>query len=136
MPRGAPPGGHPGAGRPRGSKDKPRQQLMEQGLALLEEHISPLDIMKAAMLRLPLSNGELVDAQQFAAAVALAPYVHPKLNAIMVKDVTDSAPPPPPMLSVADIVAMARKPASAVIIEIEATATSEAAGVDSTDATP
>ena len=41
---------------------------------------------------------------------AWAPYVHPKLNAIMVKDVTNSAPPPPPMLSVADIVAMARKP--------------------------
>ena len=84
--------------------------LMEQGLALLEEHISPLDIMKAAMLRRPLSNGKLVDAQQFAAAVALAPYVHPKLNAVMVRDMTDAAPPPPPMLSVADIVAMARKP--------------------------
>jgi hypothetical protein len=106
---------------------------MEQGLALLEEHISPLDIMKAAMLRLPLSNGELVDAQQFAAAVALAPYVHPKLNAIMVKDVTNAAPPPPPMLSVADIVAMARKPAPPVI-EATVTETSEAAGVDSTDA--
>jgi hypothetical protein len=48
----------------------------------------------------------LVDAQQFAAAVALAPYVHPKLNAVMVRDMTDAAPPPPPMLSVA----MARKP--------------------------
>jgi hypothetical protein len=88
---------------------------MEQGLALLEEHLSPLDIMKAAMLRRPLSNGELVDAQQFAAAVALAPYVHPKLNAIMVRDMTDAVPPPPPMLSVADIVAMARKPAPPVI---------------------
>jgi hypothetical protein len=33
---------------------------MEQGLALLEEHISPWDIMKAAMLRRPLSNGKLV----------------------------------------------------------------------------
>jgi hypothetical protein len=58
-----------------------------------------------------------------------APYERPALSAVAVRDLTDAAPPPPPMLSVADIVAMARKPAPPVIIEIEATATSEAAGV-------
>ncbi len=49
------------------------------------------------------------------AAIAAAPFLHAKLSAVVMKDVTDAAPPPPPMLSVADIVAMARKPAPAVI---------------------
>jgi hypothetical protein len=60
-----------------------------------------------------------------------APYERPALSAVAVRDMSDAAPPPPPMLSVADIVAMARKPAPAAI-EVEAT--SAAAGVDSTDA--
>jgi hypothetical protein len=124
-----------GAGRPKGASGMIHREQAERGVALLEEHISPLDIMKAAMLRLPLSNGELVDAQQFAAAVALAPYVHPKLNAVMVRDMTGSAPPPPPMLSVADIVSMARKPAPPVI-EATVTETMAETGVDSTDAAP
>jgi hypothetical protein len=62
-----------------------------------------------------------------------APYERPALSAVAVRDVTNAAPPPPPMLSVVDIIAMARKPAPAVI-DVEATETSEAAGVDSTNA--
>ena len=42
-----------------------------------------------------------------------APYERPALSAVAVRDLTDTAPPPPPMLSVADITAMARKPAPA-----------------------
>jgi hypothetical protein len=91
------------------------REQAERGVALLAANISPLDIMMAAMLYRPLPNGELVSPEQFDRAVALAPYVHPKLNAVAVRDMTDAAPPPPPMLSVADIVAMARKPAPPLI---------------------
>ena len=44
-----------------------------------------------------------------------APYERPALSAVAVRDMTDTAPPPPPMLSVADIVSMAKKPAPPVI---------------------
>jgi hypothetical protein len=40
------------------------------------------------MLHRPLSNGMLVTDDQFAAACALAPYVHPKLTAMAVRDMT------------------------------------------------
>jgi hypothetical protein len=55
---------------------------------LLEEGLTPLAIMKARMLRRPLSNGTLVTDDQFAAACGLAPYVHPKLTAMAVRDMT------------------------------------------------
>ena len=113
-------GARSGSGRPKGAKGTIHREQAERGVALLAANISPLDIMMAAMLYRPLPNGELVSPEQFDRAVALAPYVHPKLNAVAVRDMTNSAPPPPPMLSVADIVAMARKPAPAVI---EATVT-------------
>ena len=44
-----------------------------------------------------------------------APYERPALSAVPVRDMTGAAPPPSPMLSVADIIAMARKPAPPVI---------------------
>ena len=43
------------------------------------------------MLRRPLSNGLLVTDDQFAAACALAPYVHPKLTAMAVRDMTPAS---------------------------------------------
>jgi hypothetical protein len=62
-----------------------QRQIAEQ---LLEEGLTPLDIMKARMLGRPLSNGAPVTDEQFAAACALAPYLHPKLTAVAVRDMT------------------------------------------------
>jgi hypothetical protein len=66
-----------GAGRPKGSVNRDRAEQRRITERLLEEGLTPLDIMKARMLRPPLSNGMLVTDDQFAAACALAPYVGP-----------------------------------------------------------
>jgi hypothetical protein len=42
------------------------------------------------MLHRPLSNGVVPTDDQFAAACALAPYLHPKLSASIVKDAGSS----------------------------------------------
>jgi hypothetical protein len=68
------------------NRDRAEQRhIAEQ---LLEEGLTPLAIMKARMLRRPLSNGMLVTDDQFVAACALAPYLHPKLTAMAVRDMT------------------------------------------------
>ena len=48
--------------------NRDRAEQMQTAHALLEEGLTPLDIMKARMLRRPLSNGTLVTDDQFAAA--------------------------------------------------------------------
>jgi hypothetical protein len=71
------------------NRDRAEQRhIAEQ---LLEEGLTRLAIMKAQMLRRPLSNGTLVTDDQFAAACALAPYVHPKLTAMAVRDMTPAS---------------------------------------------
>jgi hypothetical protein len=71
------------------NRDRAEQRhIAEQ---LLEEGLTPLAIMKARMLRRPLSNGTLVTDDQSAAGCALAPYVHPKLTAMAVRDMTRDA---------------------------------------------
>src|SRR5271168_4876374 len=81
-------GKRPGAGRPKGSVNRARAEQRRIAEQLLEEGLTPLDIMKARMLRRPLSNGALLTDDQFAAACAMAPYVHPKLTAVAVRDMT------------------------------------------------
>jgi hypothetical protein len=119
-----------GAGRKPGSQDKATVEKIlraEHGVvAALESGVMPLDVILARMRRHPLPNGELPTDDQYFAAIAACPYLHPRLSAAIIKDVTDAAPPPPPMLSVADIIAMARKPEPAVI-EATATETTEGA---------
>src|SRR5438270_12596530 len=49
-------------------------------------HLLPLDVMLARMRCEPLANGDFVTDEQFEAACAAAPYIHPKLSAVAVKD--------------------------------------------------
>ena len=79
-------GKRPGAGRPKGSVSRDRAEQRHIAEQLLEEGLTPLDIMRARMLGRQLSNGTLVTDDQFAAACALAPYLHPKLTAVAVRD--------------------------------------------------
>jgi hypothetical protein len=84
-------GRRPGAGRPKGSANRDRAEQVQITRELLEEGLTPLAIMTARMLYRPLSNGTLVTDDQFAAACALAPYLHPKLSAMAVRDMTPGA---------------------------------------------
>src|SRR5690349_2478165 len=61
---------------------------------VLDTGITPLDVMCARMRNEPLANGHKVSDDQFAAAVAAAPYIHPKLAATVTKDI--SVPPTSP----------------------------------------
>ena len=81
-------GKRPSAGRPKGSVSRDRAEQRHIAEQLLEEGLTPLDIMRARMLGRQLSNGTLVTDDQFAAACALAPYLHPKLTAVAVRDMT------------------------------------------------
>jgi hypothetical protein len=80
-----------GAGRPGGLKNKRTIEAEFRAVAGIEaalaDGIMPLDVMLAKMRRQPL-NGELVSDAMFQAACAAAPYLHPKLSAALVKDVS------------------------------------------------
>jgi hypothetical protein len=68
-----------GAGRPKGSRDRgviERLKLAEKGReALLMDHRLPLEIMLARMAGDPTITDEM-----FQAAIASAPYIHPRLS--------------------------------------------------------
>ena len=88
-------GARKGAGRKPNNLKKERltRELAEQGLQnALQMGLSPLDVMRARMLNEPLPNGGMVSKEQFEAAVACAPYMHPRLAMAVVKDVTAAAP--------------------------------------------
>jgi hypothetical protein len=95
-----------GAGRKLVSQDRaPIEKTIrvQQGIAAaLEAGLMPLDVIMSVMRGEPLSNGMVPTERQFGAAIAAAPFLHAKLSAVVMKDVSDAAPPPPPMLSVAD----------------------------------
>jgi hypothetical protein len=64
------------------------KQLVEKGLQnAIDMGVSPLDVMRCRMLDQPW-NGKPVTDDQFVAAKELAPYLHPRLAAAMVKDLT------------------------------------------------
>ena len=65
---------------------------MTVALEMVSEGVTPLDVMRARMIHRPLSNGVVPTDDQFAAACALAPYLHPKLSASIVKDAGSSDP--------------------------------------------
>jgi hypothetical protein len=80
-----------GAGRKPGVATKAttrRRELVERSIrqALISGEM-PLDIMRCRMLDQPW-NGKPVSDQQFFAACQMAPYVHPKLQATITKDIT------------------------------------------------
>jgi hypothetical protein len=93
MPRG---GKREGQGRPPGAKNKSTLEKEFQAVvgirAAVDTGTMPLDVLLARMRGLPLSNGQMVTDAQFAAAQACAPYLHPRLSAALVKDVTPPAP--------------------------------------------
>ena len=76
-------------GRQRGTPNKAtaeRQLRAAHGLqAALDNGLMPLDVMLARMRDAPLPNGQKVTDEQFAAAVAAAPYLHARLAATTLK---------------------------------------------------
>ncbi len=69
-------------GRPPGAKNKltlVREALARAGIEdARNSGLLPLDVMLARMHGEPLPNGRMVTDEQFQAAVAAAPYVHPR----------------------------------------------------------
>jgi hypothetical protein len=88
-----------GAGRKPRSQDKATIEKAiraRQGIAAaLETGLMPLDVIMAVMRAELLSNGLEPTDRQLSAAIAAAPFLHAKLSAMVMKDVTDAAPPPP-----------------------------------------
>ena len=82
-------GPRPGAGRKAGGKNKltlEREVRAAHGIeAAGEAGLLPLDVMLARMRGEPLPNGEKPTDEQFAAAVAAAPYLHARLAATTLK---------------------------------------------------
>jgi hypothetical protein len=58
---------------------------------VLDTGIVPLDIMSARMRDEPLPNGRRVTDEMFAAAVAAAPYIHPRLAVQVTKNLDPKA---------------------------------------------
>lgn len=78
-------GARPGAGRKAGGKNKAtieRELRTRHGVAAaVQQGLLPLDVMLARMRDEALPNGMKPTDEQFAAAVAAAPYLHPRLTA-------------------------------------------------------
>lgn len=93
MPRGSAPGERRG-GRQKGAPNKAtveRRMRAQAGLeAAKQTGTMPLDIMLAVAAGGP--EADKISDRQLQAAIAAAPYAHPKLAAVAVKDVT---PPDP-----------------------------------------
>ena len=75
-------GRRPGAGRPKGSRQKAQTYRQERLARAAAEGISPLEVMITAM-RAAWDAGEVNEAVQH--AVHAAPYVHPRLAATDLK---------------------------------------------------
>ena len=73
-------GKQPGAGRPRGS----RNRRTREAIAAAEQGVSPLDFLLGVMRDSSLDLGYRIEA-----AKAAAPYVHPKLSHVQVQATTD-----------------------------------------------
>lgn len=80
-----------GAGRKPGQKNKAtveREIRARLGITTaLDKGLMPLDVILARMRAEPLNNGKMVSEAQYQAAVAAAPYLHPRLAAATVKGV-------------------------------------------------
>src|SRR5436305_13724604 len=69
-----------------------RQMRGSHGVAAAtQDGLLPLDVILARMRGEPMANGDFVTDEQFEAACAAAPYIHPKLSAVAVKDDRPSA---------------------------------------------
>ena len=81
-------------GRKAGTPNKAtveRELRAAQGVQIaFDDGLMPLDIMLARMRDEPLPNGHMVSNEQFEAACAAAPYLHPKLAATTLKGDRDN----------------------------------------------
>ena len=89
------PHGRKTGGRQLGTPNKAtveRQLRAAHGVsAAMQDGLLPLDVILARMRGEPMANGDFVTDEQFEAACAAAPYIHPKLSAVAVKDDRPSA---------------------------------------------
>jgi hypothetical protein len=87
-------GTYPHGGRPLGSRNKTtitRELQARAGVeAAVTSGILPLDVMLARMRNEPLPDGKHPTDEQFEAAVAAAPYIHPKINSASVEVRSDN----------------------------------------------
>lgn len=78
-------GARSGAGRKAGGKNRATIEHEMRARAGIQDALNsgllPLDVMLARMRGQPLPNGRMVTDEQFQAAIAAAPYVHPRLAA-------------------------------------------------------
>ena len=88
-------GARPGAGRPVGKVSQLKKAMLEMGprhmvaLAKVRRTVHagllPLEVMLYKMRGIALPDGTLVTSDMMDAAIAAAPYVHPKLQAIAIR---------------------------------------------------
>ena len=69
-------GARPGAGRPKGARNKRHEEVVQ---GALKGRITPLEYLLSVM-----NNEEAEEARRVDAAKAAAPYVHARLNAVTV----------------------------------------------------
>ena len=62
------------------------------GLEAARTGLLPLDVMLSRMRGDPMPNGRMATDEQFQAAVAAAPFMHPRLSAVAVKEGERSRP--------------------------------------------
>lgn len=85
-PKGIPKTGGRTAGTPNKATVQ-RQIMAERGIhAALNDGLMPMDVLLARIRNQPLPDGKFATADQFAAAVAAAPYLHPRLSMVASKD--------------------------------------------------
>jgi hypothetical protein len=93
-------GARPGAGRKWGGRNRAtveRQLRAQHGVqAATEDGVMPLDVMLAMMRDEPLSNGRKPTDEQLRAAIAAAPYLHPRLATTTI-NATVANPVKPPL---------------------------------------
>ena len=91
-------GARPGAGRKPGMGSRPvmtkkavQEMSRRHSMALVEIRktvhagLLPLEVMLYRMRGIPMPDGQLVSEDMMDAAIAAAPYVHPKLQAIAIR---------------------------------------------------
>ena len=82
-------------GRQKGTPNKltvEREMRATHGLEAARTGLMPLDVMFARMRDEPMTNGRKPTDEQFQAAVAAAPFVHPRLAAVAVKALNEPDP--------------------------------------------
>jgi hypothetical protein len=93
MPRGSAPGERRG-GRQKGTPNKAtieRRMLARRGLAAVE-HTGKLPLEIILAVAAGGTKADEISDRQLQAAIAAAPYIHPKLAAVAVQDVTPHDP--------------------------------------------